>query len=100
MYQLINGECFVDESVALEVEAGYNISTDTYSEVMVLVYLIQVDLIVSINTSSGKIVAGVVTFNAIQNCTAVLPLKRCSDKSAEVSINIGFARIKKLKDIE
>lgn len=60
----------------------------------------QVDLIVSINTVSGKIVAGTVSFNAVQNNNLALPLKRCSDKTAEVSLNVAFARIGKIRDIE
>ena len=57
------------------------------------------DLIISINTSSGKIVAGVVTFNAIQNISKTFPLKRCSDKTAEAKLSIGFARIKKIREV-
>jgi hypothetical protein len=41
-----------------------------------------------------------ITFNAIQNISTSLPLKRCSDKTAEIFFNIGFARIKKIKDVE
>jgi chromosome segregation ATPase len=45
-------------------------------------------------------VAGVVTFNAIQNTTVTLPFKRCSDKTATAMLNIGFAKVEKIKDIE
>lgn len=55
---------------------------------------------VSINTVSGKIAAGTITFNAIQNTTLTLPLKRCSDKTAEATLNIAFARIHKIRDVE
>jgi hypothetical protein len=57
-------------------------------------------LIVSINTVSGKIAAGTITFNAIQNKTLTLPLKRCSDKTAEATLSIGFAKIRKIRDLE
>jgi hypothetical protein len=59
-----------------------------------------VDLTVSINTSSGKIVAGAVSFNALQKATLSLPLKRCSDKAAVISLEISFEKLKKIKDIE
>lgn len=60
----------------------------------------QIDLVVSINTSSGKIIAGAVNFNPAQNTVASYPLKRCSDKGAVLHMGIAFAKIKKLKDIE
>lgn len=41
-----------------------------------------------------------VTFNAIQNTTVALPFKRCSDKTATAMLNIGFAKVEKIKDIE
>lgn len=50
----------------------------------------QVDLTVSINTVSGKIVAGIVSFNALDSITATLPLKRCSDKTATITLNVSF----------
>jgi hypothetical protein len=58
-----------------------------------------VDLIISINTGSGKIVAGVVSFNALKNGTFTLPFKRCSDKNAVAVLNISFTKIKKIKDL-
>ena len=60
----------------------------------------QVDLTVSINTVSGKIVAGIVSFNALDSITATLPLKRCSDKTATVTMSVSFERIRKVKDVE
>ena len=59
----------------------------------------QVDLVVSINTSSGKIIAGTVNFNAAQNNTVTYPLKRCSDKAAVLQMSICFAKIKKMNDV-
>ncbi len=60
----------------------------------------KVDLSVSINTTSGKIVAGVVAFNPIQNTEENLSLKRCSDKNASVAVKISFEKLRKLKDID
>lgn len=54
---------------------------------------------ISINTPSGKIVAGVVSFNAVQKGTFTLPFKRCSDKSAVAVLNIAFTKVKKIKDL-
>jgi len=59
----------------------------------------KVDLIISIKTASGKIIAGVVSFNILQNNTMTLPLKRCSDKAATVTLHISHAKIQKLKDL-
>jgi hypothetical protein len=56
-------------------------------------------LIISINTPSGKIVAGVVSFNAVQKGSFTLPFKRCSDKAAIAVLNTAFTKIKKIKDL-
>ncbi|MCB0369399.1 MAG: hypothetical protein KDD45_08095 [Bdellovibrionales bacterium] len=45
---------------------------------------VYVELIIAINTSSGKITAGMVTLDATENGSFVLPLKKCSDKAASV----------------
>ena len=60
----------------------------------------QVDLTVSINTVSGKIVAGIVGFNALDNNTATLPLKRCSDKTATITLSVSFEKVRKVRDVE
>ena len=58
------------------------------------------DLTISINTVSGKIIAGMVNFNAIQSTSFTLPLKRCSDKAATVALSVSFSKVNKIKDIE
>jgi hypothetical protein len=63
--------------------------------------MIQVDLVISINTNSGKIVAGIANFNAAENKkNGIFTIKRCSDKQAVLQMSVYFANIKKLKDVE
>ena len=57
-------------------------------------------MIIHINTVSGKIIAGSVTFNSLENNIFNLPLKRCSDKSASIAFSIEFSKVKKIRDIE
>jgi len=61
----------------------------------------QVDLVISINTNSGKIIAGTVHFNAAENNkNGVFTIKRCCDKQAVIQMSVSCAKIKKLKDVE
>jgi hypothetical protein len=59
----------------------------------------QVDLIISVKTASGKIVAGVVSFNMLQDNTIAIPFKRCSDKAATAFLHISYTKVQKLKDL-
>ena len=57
-------------------------------------------MLISIITSSGKISAGTVSFNATEDGRLTLPLKRCSDKSASISLQVECAKVHKIRDIE
>lgn len=61
----------------------------------------QVDLVISINTSSGKIIAGTVNFNAADNNKkGVFSIRRCCDKRAVLQMSVSFIKIKKVRDVD
>ena len=52
--------------------------------------LMQVSLFLSIITASGKIAAGMVSFDAFYKGQTTLSLKRCSDKSATITLKASY----------